>query len=443
MRIYPSNLFSRWLLPLAGVALLTPLGSAQLTPTDHTIKFFQVRISKDPEDFSNYDRLGAAYLQKGREIGDLAYYELAEKTLRKAMELASQDEAVSPQLHLAATLFSEHRFAESLALAQQAVAAEPKTIAGNAVLGDAYLETGEYERAAEAYAKLQSAEQRGEAALDYLYESRIANLNLLRGDTRAAVTHMQRAIAAAERTNIPKENLAWAQFTLGEYHWQAGELTKARTAAEASLHSFPRYHRALALLAQVRVAQGKYKEAASLYRRALAVVPLPVYAAALGDLLRKSGDASGAKQQYDLVEYMARLSALNESVYNRELAIFYADHGINLAQSVTLARKELEVRHDIYTWDALAWALYKNGQSQEALEALQPALRLDTKDPLLYFHAGMIYRATGNQSKAAEYLRAALAINPHFHVLYSAVAETTLASLRRQADPREQASNAH
>ena len=421
-----------------------PASWAQPSPTDETVKFFQERISKDPDDFTNYDRLGAAYLQKGRESCDLTYYELAEKSLRKAMEMASKEkeEAVSPQLHLAATFFAEHRFAESLALAQGALASEPRAIAGNAILGDAYLETGEYECAAEAYSKLKPSEPQGEAALDYLYESRIGNLNLLRGETPAAIAHMQHAIAAARRTNVPKENLAWVQFTLGEYYWQAGDLVQASASAEAALRSFPGYYRALALLGQVRAAQGRYTESAKQYQKALASVPLPTYAAALGDILRRIGDAAGAQQQYDLVGYMARLSALNKTVYNRELAIFYADHGMNLAQAVTLARKELEVRHDVYSWDALAWALHQNGQSQEALEALQQALRLDTKDPLLFFHAGMIYRAIGERAKAADYLRRALAINPKFHVLYSKVAESTLAGLERDPGGREQASNA-
>ena len=435
----------RFLLTTGAVAFLVPASWAQPSPTDATVKFFQARISKDPDDFTNYDRLGAAYLQKGRESCDLTYYELAEKSLRKAMEMASKEkeEAVSPQLHLAATLFAEHRFAESLALAQGALASEPRAIAGNAILGDAYLETGEYERAAEAYSKLKPSEPLGEAALDYLYESRIGNLSLLRGETQAAIAHMQHTIAAARRTNVPKENLAWVQFTLGEYYWQAGDLVQASAAAEAALRSFPGYYRALALFGQVRAAQGKYTESAKQYEKALAAVPLPTYAAALGDILRKSGGAAGAQQQYDLVEYMARLSALNKTVYNRELAIFYADHGMNLAQAVTLARKELEVRHGVYSWDALAWALHQNGQSREALEALRQALRLDTKDPLLFFHAGMIYRAIGEPARAAGYLRRALAINPKFHVLYSAVAENTLADLRRNVGRQEQASNAH
>src|SRR5438477_11040418 len=55
----------RFLLTTGAVAFLVPASWAQPSPTDETVKFFQARISKDPDDFTNYDRLGAAYLQKG------------------------------------------------------------------------------------------------------------------------------------------------------------------------------------------------------------------------------------------------------------------------------------------------------------------------------------------------------------------------------------------
>jgi len=415
--------------------------AAQPSPTDNVIKFFQGRINKDPEDFSNYDRLGSAYLQKGRESGDLAYYELAEKALSKSLELATAEQAVSPRLHLAAALFGEHRFQESLELARQALASEPKAISGNAILGDAYLEIGDYDQAAAAYAKLRSEADEWNRELIYLRESRMANLTFLRGDPQAAIVHMQRAVRATTETDLPKENVAWSQYTLGEYYWQSGDLKHAWKAGEAALTAYPGYHRALALEAQVRAAQERYPEAIALFQKAMAAVPLPVYAAVLGDLYNKTGNAAEAKKQFDLVEYIARLSALSKTVYNRELAMFYADHNRNLDQAAALAEKELEVRHDVYTWDARAWTLYKNGKTKEALAPLERALKPGTRDALLYFHAGLIYHANGDEAMSENYLQRSMAINPQFHVLYAALARSTLAAIHQSKAAREQARN--
>ena len=106
-----------------------------------------------------------------------------------------------------------------------------------------------------------------------------------------------------------------------------------------------------------------------------------------------------------------RQSSAHQVLHNRDLALFYADHDIKLDEALALAHKEFEVRHDIYTWDALAWALYKNGKYQEANDAMEHALRPGTRDALLFFHAGMIAGRSGQKSQAREKLQTALNIN--------------------------------
>src|SRR5208283_5452789 len=121
------------------------------------------------------------------------------------------------------------------------------------------------------------------------------------------------------------------------------------------------------------------------------------------------------------VEYIGHLSKLNQVLANRELAMFYADQGIKLQEALALVRKELEVRHDIYTYDTLAWVLYRNGRLQEAAEAIDKALALHTNDSLLLFHAGMIYHSLAKDSAAEDFLSRALKTNPCFHILQAQV----------------------
>src|SRR5271170_883367 len=99
---------------------------AQQHESDNIIKFFQWKVSQDPDDFFNYDRLGAAYIQKSRETGDITYFDLARKALERSLELESTSvQAASATKHLATVYFSEHRFADALALAQKALALNP------------------------------------------------------------------------------------------------------------------------------------------------------------------------------------------------------------------------------------------------------------------------------------------------------------------------------
>ena len=408
---------------------------AQQNTTDRQISQYQSRASIFAKDYSNYDKLGAAYIQKGRETGDVTYYDLAEKALSRSLELVSNDMwATAPTTHLAVVYMAEHRFHDALAEAQNALALGSGDPSPWAIAGDALTDMGEYDKASEAYSKLEIPGEREErrSGLAYARDSRMSYLKFILGDPLAAVQLMRGAIQSAIETHALGENIAWSQFQLGEYFFQMADLTNAETAYQDALAAYPGYYRALAGLGKVRAAQSRHLEAIDWYEKSISVVPFPDYVAALGDVYAKMGRSAEAKKRYDLVEFIAHLSALNKQVYNRELAIFYADRGMNLKASLDLAQKELEVRQDIYTWDALAWALYKNGKFQEATDAMAKALRLGTKDAMLFFHAGMIYDRVGNAERAKEYLQRALTTNPHFHVFYVDIAKNSLREFGEQ-----------
>src|SRR5437660_743823 len=83
-------------------------------------------------------------------------------------------------------------------------------------------------------------------------------------------------------------------------------------------------------------------------------------------------------------------NALSNREADRNLVLIFADHNWKLYRALELARGELESRRDVYTYDALAWALYKNGQTAEAREAMRKALKLGTPEPSFREHARMI-----------------------------------------------------
>ena len=80
----------------------------------------------------------------------------------------------------------------------------------------------------------------------------------------------------------------------------------------------------------------------------------------------------------------------------------------------------------------LAWALYQQGKTSEALGYSKQALRLGTRDPLKFFHAGMIARANGDPKAGELYLEQAVRLNPNFSLLYAKQAATALADVRAQ-----------
>ncbi|WP_035349056.1 tetratricopeptide repeat protein [Edaphobacter aggregans] len=417
---------------LTGCLLGSTPVRAQQDQSAQLVRRLQERVKRSPDDYAGYAALGAAYLQKGRETADATEYELARVALEKSLDLLSNGPAAAfPMTQMAALCMVEHRFQDALTWAQNALAQGSGDPAPWALVGDALADMGDYAEAEEAYSKLQSlyGSEDTRLAMSYQQTSRLSYLRFIAGDTSAATQLLRKAVQMAIEMHMPAENIAWSEYQLGEQDFHTGDLVAAERAYQAALDEYPGYYRALVGLAKLRAAQGRYGESIKLYKEAIAKVPYPEFAAALGDIYQKIGQSQQAAKQYQLVELIGRLNEINQQIHNRDLALFYADHGLELDRSLALARKELEVRHDIYTWDVLAWSLFKNGKLREASEAITHALQWGTKDAQIFFHAGMIYEQLGDSAKSKDYLRRALETNPHFHVVFSELAIQALARL--------------
>jgi tetratricopeptide (TPR) repeat protein len=393
---------------------------AGMKSTDEQIRLWRRRFDENPRDFISLTYLGAALIQKGRETGDLGAYERAGAALRRAIEI-HPDDAVATT-YLGATLIATHDFSGARELAARAFAKDAQLLQALATLGDADLELGNYASAEAAYQKIES-----HGALGPALEARRARLAWLRGQVAEAIALLDRADDQARAGGALGEGAAWYEAQLGDLLFRSGRLEAAAQRYTGALDLFDGYHVALAGLARVRAAQGRVEEAIGLYRKAIAVVPEPDYLSALGDLYMLSGETRSAREQYATVETIATLAALNRQVYDRQLALFYADHDLKIAEALRIAEVALDARRDIFGYDTYAWALYKSGRYADARSASERALSLGTKDARLLYHAGMISLALGETARGQEELLDALTLCPSFDPLQAARARDALA----------------
>jgi tetratricopeptide (TPR) repeat protein len=384
-------------------------------PGDRQLAAAQALIARAPSSAAGYDLLAAAYMQKARETADFGLNAKAEAALGRSVELAPDDyDALKLRAKL---LLTYHRFAEALEVARRAQQLHPRDQDNYGAITDALVELGQYEGAVE------SAQSMVDLRPDTASYSRVSYLRALHGDTRGAAEAMRVAVEAANPQD--PEGVAWCRVHYGDELSKLGQQAEAEREYDHALFVFPDYHLALAAKARARVAAGDLEAAAEFYKRAVERVPLPDYAAALGDLYTRLGRAEDARQQYELVEFVERTGAQG-GTYTRQLALFWADHDTRLDEALEVARRERAARQDIYASDLLAWCLYKKGQYAEAKSAMTEALRLGTRDPRLLYHAGMIAYTLGDRRGGANYLRQALAISPTFDVLQADVARSTL-----------------
>jgi tetratricopeptide (TPR) repeat protein len=97
---------------------------------------------------------------------------------------------------------------------------------------------------------------------------------------------------------------------------------------------------------------------------------------------------------------------------------FYTDAQENPEEALAWARKDLEIRHSVGAYDGLAWALFRNGNFDEAREMITKALAAGTKDAHVTYHAAMIHLAAGKMEAGKEWLRRTAEINPRYNTFH-------------------------
>jgi tetratricopeptide (TPR) repeat protein len=372
----------------------------------------EAAVRANPDDARSLTLLGFAYQQRWRETADASYLPRAGEALRRARSLEPRDALVVTGLGSLA--LTRHEFRRALALGREAVRLAPGSARPHGVVGDALLELGRYDEAFESFERM-AAIRPGLAAY-----ARIAYARELIGRVDGAVAAMSLALDAAIGQAEPT---AWANVELGKLHFGKGNLRRAERHFRAALAALPGYPYAFDGLARVEAAKGRLPRAIALERRAAATVPLPQFVGELGDLLERAGRRAEARRQRATVGAIDRLLGANGIRTDLEQTLYEVDHGIGLRDAVSRARAARGERPSIYGDDLLAWTLARANRCEEARGWSERALRLGTRDALLFFHRGMIERCRGDRAAARSWMRRALELNPGFSVRWAPLAQ--------------------
>lgn len=402
-----------------------PLAPEPVTRIIHALK---AKILANPDDFIAYNKLAGYYLQRQRETSDDGALVLAERAARASLAILPAAHNYGGLAALGQVALSRHQFATARTHANQLITLAPTKSLGFQILYDALTELGEYAAAEQALARLTQLADGSVAA-----ESRLGQHARLQGRMAEAKQHLTAALHAALAQPQPlQETVAWCHWQLGELAYAVGDYTRAEPHYAAALTAFPEDRRALAGLGRVRYAQCDLPGAIAAYTRLTAQTPQIPELATLGDLYYLAGRIQDAAAQYAALERLptqqARLHP-DHTHHVRQLALFYADHGIQTDTAYALAAQDYALRPSVAAADALAWTAFKAGKLQEAQAQIQAALRLGTQEAQVYYHAGMIAQAAGAPDQARAWLERALTLNPRFAPWQAEQAQHALATL--------------
>lgn len=391
---------------------------------DDQIRVWTVALNTDPGSALALAQLAALNVQKARETGQEEYYPVAEAMARRSLDLRTQRNART-YVVLASALLAQHRFSEARSAAAEAFALEPDVAQYRALLAEIDMELGDYGAAAQGFAGLMRYRTHLSVG------PRLARWQEVQGHAHGAREILEDLVTqAGQRRDLPREQLAWFHFRLGDHYQRHGSPRRARASLARALDVNPGDYRAHKALAELDLAAGNIKEAAQHARAAVAVSRTPETLLILASVLRTATDTAAAR----VVEAeVAGAIGVDGGSFERAWHSHRLEWRLPVPGLTTLLEREARERGDVQGYDLLAWSYYKANNVNAARGAIASALRTGTSDATVWFHAGMIAHASQDTQRAGAYLRNALTLNPHFHRGHAATARALLESIDDEA----------
>lgn len=392
---------------------------------DRLVALSEDNARRNPDQITTR-MLASQYLLRYRESGDVG-------DLLRAEHAAARSLAMQPRYNMAGEMalasadVSLHRFRDALEHARNAMLIEPWSTAATAQAAGIETELGHY---GEAQRLLRSA--RPGPTTDIAVYTALARYDEIAGQVSEARRLVERAMIETDAVmDNPAEARAWYHFRDGELAASVGDSETAQRQFREALKLFPSDARAYNGLARLYWGQRRWSEALDAATRAAELVPLPETLGYKADAQRALGDEQGALATQDLIVAIERIGNARR-LGDRALATYYSDHHLHVADAVAIARRDIALRDDVFAEDTLGWALAQNGQWHAAGVAARKAVRFDTEDARLQYHAGVIALHNGDRVEAARRLQRALELNPQFHPFYADDARRLLVQLLRE-----------
>lgn len=388
------------------------------------VKFWEGAVNQHHSgDMISPRNLSEQYLQRYREHGDL-------DDVLRARHMAEESLRAQPRgntgalAELASVDLTLHKFKDALRVTRDLERSQPGE--KNLLVREASLdlEIGAYPEAKRIIDKLGPA-----GKYDVGQDTLVARYEELTGKLGEARVTLERPSAYQNsQFDAPAQARAWFFFRAGELAFEAGDNDVAIADEARAIEVFPTFADAYRAKARFECALKRWSDCLASATASANIVPYPETLGYQVDAQRALGNEAAAKATGDTIEAIEKIGNA-QHISDRLLAIYYSEHRIHTADAYRIARRELAVRDDIITEDTLAWAAAMDGRWPEARGASAKAMRFDTENSLLQYHAGVIADHFGEREEAKRHFTKALALNGQFHQTYADDARERLAKL--------------
>jgi tetratricopeptide (TPR) repeat protein len=193
-----------------------------------------------------------------------------------------------------------------------------------------------------------------------------------------------------------------------------GKTDAALEVLQALTRSHGQFIEVQAALADALRRQERFTDAIPVYTQAIDLVPEPVqrhwtlfYSRGISN--ERAGNWPEAEADF---RRALELNPDQPQVLNY-LGYSFVDRGENLDEALGMIERAVAAQPDAgYIIDSLAWALFRLGRYEEAVEPMERAALLEPVDPVVTDHLGDVYWAVGRKLEARFQWHRALSFNP-------------------------------
>jgi tetratricopeptide (TPR) repeat protein len=292
--------------PYLALAAANAVRAQQTAAAEIAIRKAQTDIAQHPDHIPYYNSLAMAYARRARETFDSVQYDKAEETLKKSFAIQPDNfDGLNVETYL---LLGRHEFAKALEITKKLNKQTPDDAAVYGYIADADAELGNYKDVADATQWMLNLRPGNTPAL-----IRAGYLREIYGDPDGALDVLR---VAYEATPFQEsEDRAWLLTQMAHLKLMGKDLKNAEMFANNALSIFPDYHFAVEALGQVRMAQQRYTEAATLFQKLYAAAPRTENLFAAGAALYMAGKKDDASKAFSAFEALAvRESAATDNI---------------------------------------------------------------------------------------------------------------------------------
>ena len=365
------------------------LAQNSMEPTSKYFELWNNKIKPDSLQVLSLVNVSGEYDRFFKGTGDIEFLKKAERSLKKAVEVAAVGKAGYLRA-LARNYISQHRFREALDLATRARSFDSGVKESQSLLFDLQMELGNYDLAKQYLDSTQNMS-------DFGYLIRVAKWNDHKGDLDTAIRFMEKAKQKAESSKN-RGLLLWSYSNLADYYGHAGRIEESYNLYLKTLELDPYSAHAKKGIAWIVYSHERNgHEALRILDSIIHKNKSPEYYLLKAEVASYLEDDMTHVQALDDF-YRLVLNKKYGDMYNAYTVDFYLNLDFN-EKALDMAQKEVRNRPTPESYGWLAYSLLKKGEKEKALELVEDHIANETFEPAILYRAAEIYKANGKFQK--------------------------------------------